>query len=547
MRRHLLVTVLLGTVSAFGINAARADLVISKGHTKNVTCDAGVCNATAADAVLSVKDLASLLAASDVSVFAEGVATDITMTSPLHWASSHHLTLGAYGSLNVKSTVTVQGTAGLTITTNVAGNGGEYRLVGVGQISFWDTASSLTINGKSYTLFNTIGSLADAIANNPSGNYAFAMPYNAAQDGSYPGSAIPTPFHGSFDGLGNAIDKFTIFNANAPGSQLGFFYDIESDGQLSNVTLTNVSIQTSQASTGTIAADNHGTITHAYASGVNTGLSGANQRSGGLVYDNEGTITRSHAGVDMSNALYLGGLAALNGGTISLSDASGNISGAQVAGGLVAESDTTISACFATGNISLSLNENAIAGGLAGNAIGTIEQSFATGAVSVGTGTDGARTRKPNGVQAGGLVGNNQAHIHYAYATGSVTVEAAARTRYSSIGGLVGHNEAAGTLQQTYSTGAVTKIRTRKFEGGLIGYEEAPQGTELDNFWNLDTSTITDPSHGAGNVSYDKGVKGIPDSNFRKGTMRNFDGAIWTQKSSVNNGYPYFIANPPPR
>jgi hypothetical protein len=214
---------LLGT----GANAA---LVISKAATQNMNCSGGVCNATAPDAVLNAKDLANMLAASNVEVFAEGVATDITVAAPFRWVSANRLTLGAYGSLNVKAAITVAGTSGLTIATNVAGTGGVFRLVGIGKISFWDTGSSLIINNTTYVLVNNIGSLASAIASNPSGAYAFANDYNAAQDGSYPHSPIPTTFTGILEGLGNTIDNLTIYNSDEHSENYALFLDLGRGG-----------------------------------------------------------------------------------------------------------------------------------------------------------------------------------------------------------------------------------------------------------------------------------------------------------------------------
>jgi hypothetical protein len=48
-------TLVLGSV-------ARADVVISNDPTQNMTCSGGVCSPTAASAVLSVTDLANMLA-----------------------------------------------------------------------------------------------------------------------------------------------------------------------------------------------------------------------------------------------------------------------------------------------------------------------------------------------------------------------------------------------------------------------------------------------------------------------------------------------------
>ncbi len=130
-RFFLLIALMLALAGSAG--SANAALVISKGKTANVDCESGVCNATAVNAVLNTKSLAKMLASSDVYVYAEGVATDITVADPFSWASSHKLTLGAYGSLNVKAAIAVEGTSALTLAANVGQMDGLFRLVGVGK------------------------------------------------------------------------------------------------------------------------------------------------------------------------------------------------------------------------------------------------------------------------------------------------------------------------------------------------------------------------------------------------------------------------------
>ena len=65
--------------------AARADVEISAKPTSNMSCDAGVCTATASKAVLNVGDLATMLASGDVAVKTGLVAKDIDIDQPLQW------------------------------------------------------------------------------------------------------------------------------------------------------------------------------------------------------------------------------------------------------------------------------------------------------------------------------------------------------------------------------------------------------------------------------------------------------------------------------
>ena len=537
---------------------ANAALVISKAATQNVNCAAGVCTATAADAVLNAKDLANMLAASDMKVFAEGPATDITVAAPFSWTSANRLTLGAYGSINVKDVVTVAGTGGLTIAANVAQTDGLFRLVGAGKISFWDTSSSLIINNVTYALINNLPALINAVATNASGAYAFAKDYDAAQDGSYPHSPIPTTFNGIFEGLGNAIGNLSIYNSNANSEKISLFAQVGNSGQLSDVVLTNISMQAATAYLAPLAAVNNGTITHSSATGALSGLGLNTWSMAGLVTDNEGIITRSHAAVTMDGLTEnAGGIAASNSGTISLSDASGAVNAVALAGGLVGYSTGTITQSLALGDVDVSLDYDADAGGLVGQlGSGTIDQSFATGDVRGGDAGAkksrlGARFAPPKmrGINLGGLAGFSAGFIGNSYATGSVTGIGARQAKHPSVGGLVGQtspNVNASHIVQSYALGALSLYDT-KYLGGVIGSDFSAQGSNSNALWDLDTTGVTNTNQGAGNLFDDRGLKGVPESKFRKATIRKFSLSIWAENANINNGYPYLIANPPPK
>lgn len=529
---------------------AHATLVISKGHTSNVNCSGGICNATAADAVLNNKDLTNMLATTDVKVFAEGIATEITVSAPVTWASSHTLTLGAYGSINVKDTITVEGTSGLTLTANVAQTGGVFRLVGTGKISFWDTKSALVINGTTYKLIDNLPDLIGAINTHFSDAYALSNDYNAAQDGSYPNSPISTPFSGIFEGLGNAITNLSIYNANASSAYVSLFKQVDDGGQLNDVVLNGISMQVGSAYLAPLAGTNNGTITHSYATGTLSGLGSLNFSMAGLVTENHGTITRSHTGVSMDGlAATAGGLVASNYGTISLSEASGAVKSQSMAGGLAGFCTGTITQSSATGDVSVVPGVAAVAGGLVGQFYGTITQSFATGNVSGGTGEAKAQQRfKRAGLELGGLAGYSAGTIQYAYARGAVTAVAALQgAKHAQVGGLVGatsSNPGFSHITQAYSLGHVS-LNDSKYIGGSIGVDLAQQGSNDLVFWDLDTSGITNPNQGAGNMFDDHGLKGVADGSIRKAMKRQFDSAIWAESGNINDGYPYLIANPP--
>src|SRR4051794_23445179 len=92
-RSRMLNLLCCGTaVAAFAGGPARAEVKISDQPTQNMSCDSGVCTATAAKAVLNVNDLTNLLAAGDTAVKTGSVAKDIVMKSALSWTSTSRLT-----------------------------------------------------------------------------------------------------------------------------------------------------------------------------------------------------------------------------------------------------------------------------------------------------------------------------------------------------------------------------------------------------------------------------------------------------------------------
>jgi hypothetical protein len=159
--------------------AANAALVISSAATSNVNCAAGVCTATAADAVLNVKDLRAILQHGPLTIVSGPDAQDIEIDSKFTWTHRHHLTLDAFRSILFREAAISEARSAVTLITNDGGSDGDYAFTGKGHISFWDTRSQLIINGKAFTLVNDIKTLAADIAANPSGAYALARGYDA--------------------------------------------------------------------------------------------------------------------------------------------------------------------------------------------------------------------------------------------------------------------------------------------------------------------------------------------------------------------------------
>src|SRR6185295_13293786 len=159
--------------------------------------------------------------------------------APFSWTSTQGLTISAIGSIVVNKPVSDAGPAPLTLTYNANGSGGMLSFGDKGRISFLSTGNALTINGQGYILANSIQSLAQLIARNPSGRFALSTNYNAKQDGAYAQSPISTPFDGSLEGLGNTISRLRLIGDTSE-SGTGLFSLIEQPAFISNLRLDNV-------------------------------------------------------------------------------------------------------------------------------------------------------------------------------------------------------------------------------------------------------------------------------------------------------------------
>lgn len=187
-----------------------------------------------------------------------------------------------------------------------------------------------------------------------------------------------------------------------------------------------------------------------------------------------------------------------------------------VAGGLVGENTGTISNSWSAG--SLSGRETGFIGGLVGdNRGGYIAQDFSTNTVICEDG-------------CGGLCAVNEGTIINSYASGPVS----GVRRSFDVGGFVGVNY--GATETSYSTGFV-----QGRHGDVGGFFGEDQGSADSSYWDTDTSG-TDIGSGDGNES---GITGLTTEQFQSGLPAGFDPKIWAEKSTLNNGLPYLVANPP--
>ena len=366
MSRFSAPCILGGFLAALLASSAQAAINVSTDPTQNMSCSGGVCTATAQKAYLNVNDVTNMLAAGDLKIATAAGAQDIHIQAPFSWTSTRRLTLDAQRSIEFQKPVTVAGTGALTLITNDGGTGGDYWFDPGASVSFWDTSSSLIINGQSFTLVKDIKTLASVITKNSKGNYALASSYDASADGAYKHAVVTATLTGAFDGLGNAISNFWIRKDNrAKDLNIGLFAQLGTGGAIRNAVLTNpyITADADNENVGALVAYSHGgSIAHSTitSGSVSGGYNAQSNVVGGLV-------GRSDAS---SVVISSGSAASAYGGY-----------GARV-GGLVGYNSGTISGSFATGSAGAQIE--AYTGGLVGLSDGSIDSSFATGAISAG-------------------------------------------------------------------------------------------------------------------------------------------------------------------
>jgi hypothetical protein len=377
-----------GVVAAMLSTSAQADISISTKPTQNMSCVSRICTATAQKAVLNVGDLQTMLASGDVSVKTGGVALNIEIIAPLTWASLSRLALDAQQSIFVKKPIIVGGKGGVTLAYDTAI--GDLHFVDKGSINLLKSTSGLTINGAPYVLTYDVASLAAAVGQDNSGNFALATDYDASNE-SYDDAPVPV-FFGKFEGLGHRISHLSI-RGRVGRPATGFFG--QSGGIIRDIFLKNINFSAAKATyAGALAGLNAGLIVHARVSG---GVRGKDKTLfiGGLVGYNhsDGTILKSSSAATVTGSVG-GGLVGLSEGLIDQSFSEGKVTSA--GGGLVNElSGGKITNSYASGPLPAGI------GGLVGVGNIAVSASYSTGQVATGGGF------------VGGVASNDAQNAHW--------------------------------------------------------------------------------------------------------------------------------------
>ena len=535
----------LATAAVLAVaTSAQASVEISSKPTHNMNCTGGVCTPTAKNADLNANDLANMLASGDVKVVTGAGAVTITVSQSFSWTSTHRLTLDANLNVSFRAPVEVAGKGAVTIVTNDGGTSGDLHFFPGASLDFWDLSSNLIVNHTKFKLVNDIATLASDIAARHGGAYALAKSYDASVDGTYSASPVPA-FEGVFEGLGHEFANVTIAVPREHTYQYaGLFLKLTSGALVRDIGLSNFHGTAAKRRRHDITLSGFGpltglledsTVRNCFATGSISGQ--RYDQVGELIGElSGGAVARSSSSAAVNGQFgEVGGLVGDFRGTSSKiiqSHASGVVAGGAMSGGLVGSAQQgRIIESSATGMVSSDLPSSFV-GGLVGFSAngGTIELSFATGTVRSHLGS------------AGGIAGweISGAKIENSYAAGAVSDDA-----NGNAGGLVGYmQDTATTIATSYSTGLISSGGNA---GGLLGYDNDRVGPKSDAYWDLDTSGIGDPAKGAGNVQNDPGITGLTDAQLKSGLPSGFDPNVWGQSASINNGYPYLLANPPPQ
>jgi hypothetical protein len=280
-------------------------------------------------------------------------------------------------------------------------------------------------------------------------------------------------FKAHLDGNGKTINGLTIDRPEL--NHVGLFGYV-SDNTIMNLTLSDASV-TGQGITGLLAGrSSQTTITGVHASGTVEG----DYSVGGLI----GYLENSS---ELSNSSF-----------------EGLIVGSFDVGGLTGLSSfSLIEKCHSAASINSSFGSNT--GGIAGFNMGFIQECYSTGNVM-------------GNEYVGGLAGVNTSQITNSYSTASVMAP------QGKGGGLVGYNDWAGSISDSYSVG---KVNGPSNVGGAAGLND---GMEFLNvYWNTETSGQNASASGMG--------KTIAEMI----TETEFPVAWFTDKWSIEDGvsYPY--------
>ncbi|BBB92045.1 MAG TPA: GLUG motif-containing protein [Methylomusa anaerophila] len=511
----------------------RTDLRAPQGKTGTLLLDPGeytISTDATSGNVYNADDLSNQLNSANMVLQTDGTGTgDIAVTAPVTWSSGNSLTLKANNDINVNATVKSTDTGDVVLRADSDADssgtvtfGTNGKVVTNGAVSiYYNPGGTNTVpidgipttvkdysNSADYSAYvqNTSGNAGNVAAYmlvnnakelqsmnlNLSGTYALGKDIDASSVSNFVpiGNEI-SKFQGILDGNGYRINNLTI---NRPITDYVGLFGSTMGAAIKDIQLLDVNI-TGQNFVGGLAGWNYtgSAISNSYSTGMVAAATG-NGNAGGLVGCNDGSIVGSYSTSSVAGGFYVGGLVGYNRGPINASYSTGRVTGSDSdVGGLVGYNISSINDSYSTGKVTGATRIGGLIGYSAGS---TVNNSYSTGTVGD---DDGSST------YVGGLVGwnDNFNTIENCYSSGTVKGT-------MNVGGLVGNNDRDSTIETSYSAAAVTG---KDYIGGLTGYN----GSTINN-------------------SYSTGaVTGINDSLCVGGLVGENDGGIGN--GSINNSY----------
>ncbi|WP_131913573.1 beta strand repeat-containing protein, partial [Celerinatantimonas diazotrophica] len=391
------------------------NITISNGTASN----SNGTSATGDDSVMNVTTLQTALNKANVAITtgsAGSQAGDITVANNVTWSSGSTLELSAYHNINVNAALTGGTGSKIVLRADNSGTGtgtvtfaSNAKATAPGGVAIYYNPSSYTsatdysgnmgsdTTATAYMLVNTLANL-QAINTNLAGTYALSKDIDASATSSWNSGAGFVPlggdsndtdassFTGSLDGQSHVISNLTIHHPST--NDIGLFGWVGTSGTIRNIGLEGGSIS-GKNGVGSLAGENDGTISNAYATGTVMGNHGV----GGLVGVNAGTISNAYATGGVTGNLQVGGLTGGNIGDIKYAYATGAVSGGEKVGGFVGLNYKTISNVYATGAVTGNSNVGGLVGVSGSDAtitssywdIGTTGQTSSSGGAGLTT------------------------------------------------------------------------------------------------------------------------------------------------------------------
>jgi len=331
------------------------------------------------------------------------------------------------------------------------------------------------------------------------------MPIGYASDGGF---TTYYEFKGNYNGQNHTISGITI---NRTGIACYGLFGFINNSTIENLGVTNISIT---------ATGNNDQYLGGLAAFVYVGC----------------TIDNCYATGSVNGRWQVGGLIASSGedgntpNIIKNSYSQCNVTSSYwVGGGLISESrNDTITNCYSTGTVTAQ-GACTYVGGLMGTSSSTVNNCYSSSPVTAGTGEN-----------IGGLIGENSGIISNCYSTGFVN------STGPKVGGLVGGNTNSGTVNNSYSVGAVTGTTNT---GGLVGYNTGTPAVNVTNsFWDTETSgQAAGPGGGTGKTTEEmKTVGTFTNAGWDfVNESANGNNDTWRIEDTYNNGYPVFAQGLP--